>query len=197
MVSGRNNGRHHAWLVGPLAALGMIISSIAPAAADDAEVDADATAPVASVTGLYEDFDPDTTPRDPDYRLTGGGYEINRIRSGATVYVSDYVHDKVTNRHKVPDWLVIKSVMYAYAADFAVRNPDYSPYTYRVWEWICNSSGCQRGERNQLMRIVIDWVDGVADHGRLVTAFCKRPGTQECPLWVQTADPYWGPPGPQ
>jgi len=124
-------------------------------------------------------------------------YEIPRVVSGATVHVSSTVHAKVTDYHKVPDWLVIKSVMYAVPASFAVQNPDYSPYTFRVWEWLCDSDGCERTDRSQLMRIVINWVNGKEDDGDLVTAYCKRSGSKECPEWVRTAGPYWGPPGPQ
>lgn len=123
--------------------------------------------------------------------------EIVRAVSGARVLVSDSVWDKVTDYHKMPGWLATKSIMYAREASFAVGDPDYTPYRYKAWDWYCDNDSCVRGDKSQVIRIVINWNDGVANRGHLITAFCRRPNSKECPMWIRELPPYWGPPGPQ
>lgn len=134
----------------------------------------------------------------PAAHADSGDFPRNTFTNGKRkyVWVSEAVYDKVTNTHEVPDWLVGRVIYYGRSASFAT-NYDYEPYYMTVHEYECDNSGCERTGRAVNVRMVIDWTDGKANHGILRTMYCHMRTSSECPGWLRSADPYFGPPGPQ
>ncbi|GAB3652804.1 hypothetical protein GCM10027596_02390 [Nocardioides korecus] len=111
------------------------------------------------------------------------------------VWVGEGIYQKVTGYHAVPGWLVGRIIYYGHEGALA---SGYSPYYLTVHEYECNQNACRMTSRMVNIRMVIDWGDGRANHGVLRTMYCHmRVPRKTWPSWLQSDDPYLGPPGPQ
>jgi hypothetical protein len=166
---------------------------------DEPDYDYVETAPQTPYVTQMTDPDPDNgvASKSTQAAADDDNLVLTRFGSGAKVVVNDNVLNKVTSYHEVPAWQIARGVSFGQQANFKVRESYYTPYQYRVWEWICDDSGCERTSRNVYMRMVIDWNDGIANHGDLITMYCKTSRGHVCPTWVQELPVYLGPPGPQ
>lgn len=118
------------------------------------------------------------------YRLCNGG------RDTCGVLIRQFRFDKIWTDHKMGRWLVGATTIEATLnSAVSTDSPTSNAYDYQWNHYVCSGGTCRR-DKYVIARAIIEWGDGIDNHGRLVTIYPvagDRNGN-DFPTWISR----WG-----
>jgi hypothetical protein len=133
------------------------------------------------------------SPPPQAYAVTGDATVYRRCNGGADlcgVLIREFRFDKVWDDHKIGRWFVGETAIQA-TLNRAIEtdSPTSNAYDYQWNHYDCSRGTCRR-DKWVIARVIIEWGDGIDNHGRLVTVYPvagDRVGN-DFPSWISV----WG-----